>query len=162
MAIDFYSRRVAGCSMQSRQTTDLVVQAMLMAVWRRKSSKKVLIHSDQRSQLTSIDWALFLNANKLEHSMSRRGNCHDNAVVESLFNLLYRERVRRRTCRSRDEARQAVSDYIEMLYSPIRKHVRNGMLSPVKFERHQMISNEGVEKTQGYSPQHELDFASWP
>lgn len=60
--------------------------------------------------------------------MSRRGNCHDNAVVESFFNLLKRERIRRRNYRSRDEARQDVFDYIEMFYNPIRKHVRNGML----------------------------------
>ena len=76
--------------------------------------------------------------------MSRRGNCHDNAVVESFFNLLKRERIRRRTSRSRDEARQDVFDYIEMFYNPIRKHVRNGMLSPVEFERQQMMSTEGV------------------
>ena len=144
VVIDLYSRRVVGWSMQNRQTTDLVLQALLMAVWRRKPKGKVLIHSDQGSQFTSIDWASFLKAHNLEHSMSRRGNCHDNAVVESFFNLLKRERVRRRTYRSRDEARQDVFDYIEMFYNPIRKHVRNGMLSPVEFERQQMMSTEGV------------------
>ena len=144
VVIDCFSRRVVGWSMQNRQTTDLVLQALLMAVWRRKPKGKVLIHSDQGSQFTSIDWASFLKAHNLEHSMSRRGNCHDNAVVESFFNLLKRERVRRRTYRSRDEARQDVFDYIEMFYNPIRKHVRNGMLSPVEFERQQMMSTEGV------------------
>ena len=144
VVIDLYSRRVVGWSMQSRQTTDLVLQALLMAVWRRKPRNKVLIHSDQGSQFTSMDWASFLKAHNLEHSMSRRGNCHDNAVVESFFNLLKRERIRRRTYRSRDEARQDVFDYIEMFYNPIRKHVRNGMLSPVEFERQQMMSTEGV------------------
>jgi putative transposase len=144
VVIDLYSRRVVGWSMQSRQTTDLVLQALLMAVWRRKPQGRVLIHSDQGSQFTSMDWASFLKAHNLEHSMSRRGNCHDNAVVESFFNLLKRERIRRRTYRSRDEARQDVFDYIEMFYNPIRKHVRNGMLSPVEFERQQMMSTEGV------------------
>lgn len=144
VVIDLYSRRVVGWSMQSRQTTDLVLQALLMAVWRRKPRGRVLIHSDQGSQFTSMDWASFLKAHNLEHSMSRRGNCHDNAVVESFFNLLKRERIRRRTYRSRDEARQDVFDYIEMFYNPIRKHVRNGMLSPVEFERQQMMSTEGV------------------
>jgi len=71
--------------------------------------------------------------------MSRRGNCHDNAVAESFFNLLKRERIRRRVYRSRDEARQDVFDYIEMFYNPKRKHVRNGMLSPVEFEKQQKI-----------------------
>lgn len=100
--------------MQSRQTTDLVLRALLLAVWRRKPRKKVLIHSDKGSQFTSMDWASFLKAHNLEHSMSRRGNCHDNAVVESLFNLLKRKRIRRRTLRPRDEGRQDVFDYQPM------------------------------------------------
>lgn len=71
------------------------------------------------------------------HSISRRGNCLDNAVAESFFNLLKRERIRRKVYRSRGEARQDVFDYIEMFYNPKRKHVRNGMLSPVEFEKQQ-------------------------
>lgn len=144
VVIDLYSRRVVGWCMQSRQTTDVVLQALLMAVWRRKPMNKVLIHSDQGSQFTSMDWASFLKAHNLEHSMSRRGNCHDNAVAESFFNLLKRERIRRRTYRTRAEARQDVFDYIEMFYNPKRKHVRNGMLSPVNFERQQETITEGV------------------
>jgi hypothetical protein len=151
VVIDLYSRRVVGWSMQSRQTTDLVLQALLMAVWRRKPKTRVLIHSDQGSQFTSMDWASFLRAHNLEPSMSRRGNCHDNAVAESFFNLLKRERIRRRTYKTRVEARQDVFDYIEMFYNPKRKHVRNGMLSPVEFERQQKMSTEGVQKTQGCS-----------
>jgi putative transposase len=96
---------VIGWAMQSRQTTDVVLQALLMAVWRRKPKDKVLIHSDQGAQFTSMDWASFLKHHNLVHSMSRRGNCHDNAVAESFFNLLKRERIRRRVYRSRDEAR---------------------------------------------------------
>ena len=123
---------------------DLVLQALLMAVWRRKPKNKVLVHSDQGSQFTSRDWASFLKAHNLEHSMSRRGNCHDNAVAESFFNLLKRERIRRRTYKTRADARQDVFDYIEMFYNPKRKHVRNGMLSPVEFERQQNTITEGV------------------
>lgn len=82
VVIDLYSRRVIGWSMQSRQTTDVVLQALLMTVWRRKPKGKVLIHSDQGSQFTSMDWAAFLRAH-LEHSMSRRRNCHDNAVLRA-------------------------------------------------------------------------------
>lgn len=144
VVIDLYSRRVVGWAMQGRQTTDIVLQALLMAVWRRKPKHKVLIHSDQGSQFTSMDWASFLTAHNLEHSMSRRGNCHDNAVAESFFNLLKRERIRRRTYKTRAEARQDVFDYIEMFYNPKRKHARNGMLSPVQFERQQKKSTEGV------------------
>ncbi len=137
--------------MQSRQTTDVVLQALTMATWRRKPKAKVLIHSDQGSQFTSMDWAAFLRAHNLQHSMSRRGNCHDNAVAESFFNLLERKRIRRRTYRSREEARRDVFDYIEMFCNPKRKHARNGMLSPVEFERQQKLRAEGVWKTRGYS-----------
>jgi putative transposase len=168
VVIDLYSRRVVGPpglvrlkiihwmilfgqartayqgSMQSRQATDLVLQALLMAVWRRKPKIKVLIHSDQGSQFTSIDWASFLKQHNLEHSMSRRGNCHDNAVAESFFNLLKRERIRRKTYRTRDEARADVFNYIEMFYNPQRKHVRNGMLSPMAFEAKQKLNLQGV------------------
>jgi putative transposase len=101
VVIDLYSRRVVGWSLQSRQTADVVLQALLMAVWRRKPKNKVLIHSDQGSQFTSSDWASFLRAHNLEHSMSRRGNCHGNALAESFFNLLKRERIRRRVYKTR-------------------------------------------------------------
>ena len=142
--IDLYSRRVAGWAMQSRQPTDLVLQALLTAVWRRKPTKKVLVHSDQGSQFTSLEWASFLKHHNLEHSMSRRGNCHDNAVAESFFNLLKRERIRRRAYKTREDARRDILDYIEFFYNPKRKHARNGMLSPVEFERQQKVNQEGV------------------
>ncbi|SFQ79144.1 putative transposase [Donghicola eburneus] len=83
------------------------------------------MQSDQGSQFTSMDWAAFLRAHKQEHSMSRRGNCHDNAVAESFFNLLKREQIRRETYRTRAEGRQDVFDYIEMFYNPKRKHAHN-------------------------------------
>jgi putative transposase len=141
VVIDLYSRRIIGWAMQNRQPTDLVLQALLMAVWRRKPKSKVLIHSDQGSQFTSMDWASFLKHHNLEHSMSRRGNCHDNAVAESFFSLLKRERIRRRKYKTRDDARRDVFDYIEMFYNPKRKHARNGMLSPVEFEAQQKKRN---------------------
>ncbi len=88
VVIDLYSRRVVGWSIQSRQTTDLVPQALLMAVWRRKPKTRVLIHSDQGSQFNSIDWTAFLKQHNLQHSMSRRGNCHNNAVAEEAAEFL--------------------------------------------------------------------------
>lgn len=144
VVIDLFSRRIVGWAMQSRQPTDLVLQALLMAVWRRKPANRVLVHSDQGSQFTSIDWASFLKHHNLEHSMSRRGNCHDNAVAESFFNLLKRERIRRRTYKTREDARSDVFDYIEMFYNPKRKHARNGMLSPAEFEKQQQRKLQGV------------------
>lgn len=130
--------------MQGRQTIDVALQALLSAVRWRRPKQKVLIHSDQGSQFTSMAWASFLKHHNLKHSMSRRGNCHDNAVAESFFNLLKRERIGRRTYRSRDEARRDVFDYIQMFYNPKRKHAKNGMLSPIKFERQQITRTEGI------------------
>lgn len=145
VVIDLFSRRVVGWSAQPRMTTDLVLQALLAAVWRRKPKTRVMIHSDQGSQFTSREWQSFLGQHNLEASMSRRGNCHDNAVAESFFQLLKRERIRRRTYLTRDAARQDVFDYIEMFYNPKRKHTNNGMLSPVDFEaRQQKLTEAGV------------------
>ena len=142
VVIDLFSRRVVGWSAQPRMTTDLALQALLAAVWRRKPKTKVMIHSDQGSQFTSREWQVFLSQHNLQASMSRRGNCHDNAVAESFFQLLKRERIRRRTYPTRDAARQDVFEYIEMFYNPKRKHSNNGMLSPVDFEARQQKLNE--------------------
>lgn len=142
--IDLYSRRIIGWSMQSRMQMDLVLSALLMAVWRRKPKSKVIIHSDQGSQFTSYEWQKFLKANNLEASMSRRGNCYDNAVAESFFQLLKRERIRRKTYATRKDARQDVFDYIEFFYNPKRKHGNNGMLSPIDFEDQQKEKLQGV------------------
>jgi putative transposase len=91
VVIDLFSRPVVGWSAQPRMTTDLALQALLAAVWRRKLKAKVMIHSDQGSQFTSREWQVFLGQHNLEASMSKRGNCHDNAVAESFFQLLKRE-----------------------------------------------------------------------
>ena len=123
-------------------TTDLALQALLMAVWRRKPKAKVTILSDQGSQFTSREWQSFLRQHNLDASMSRRGNCHDNAVAESFFQLLKRERIRRRTYPTREAARQDVFEYIEMFYNPRRKHTNNGLLSPIDFETRQKKMNE--------------------
>jgi len=142
VVIDLFSRRVVGWSMQSRMTTDLALQALLMAVWRRKPKVTVTIHSDQGSQFTSREWQSFLRHHHLDASMSRRGNCHDNAVAESFFQLLKRERIRRQTYPTREAARQDVFEYIEMFYNPKRKHTNNGMLSPIHFETRQLKLNK--------------------
>lgn len=128
--------------MQPRITTELALQALLMAVWRRNPKDTVLVHSDQGSQFSSREWRTFLSQHDLEASMSRRGNCHDNAVAESFFQLLKRERIRRQTYVTREAARQDVFEYIEMFYNPKRKHTNNGMLSPVDFERRQQKLRE--------------------
>jgi putative transposase len=105
-----------------------------MAVWRRQPKETVMVHSDQGSQFSSYDWQAFLKAHNLQQSMSRRGNCHDNAVAESFFQLLKRERIRRKTYATREEARTDVFDDIEMFYNPTRRHGNNNRLSPVNHE----------------------------
>ena len=134
VVLDLFSRQIVGWSMQSRMDKELVLSALLMAIWRRKPSEPVMVHSDQGSQFSSYEWQGFLKEHNLVASMSRRGNCHDNAVVESFFQLLKRERVRRRIYATRDEARQDIFDYIEMFYNPIRRHSHNNGLSPIKYE----------------------------
>lgn len=99
VVLDLFSRQVIGWSMKPRMCSDLAIDAMLMAVWRRKPQQQVMIHSDQGSQFSSSDWQSFLKANNVISSMSRRGNCHDNAVAESFFQLLKRERIRRKPTR---------------------------------------------------------------
>lgn len=145
VVVDLFSRRVIGWSMQSRITKELVLDALLMAVWRRNPSNKVMVHSDQGSQYTSEDWSKFLKAHGLEASMSRRGNCHDNAVAESFFQLLKRERIKRKVYTTRNEARSDIFDYIEMFYNTRRKHGFNDQLPPVVYEqRYQKMRLESV------------------
>ena len=120
--------------MQSRITKEVVLDALLMAVWRRNPTSAVTVHSDQGSQYTSHDWQSFLKTHGLEGSMSSGGNCHDNAVAESFFQLLKRERIRRKIYTTRNEARSDVFDYIEVFYNTRRRHGSNNQLSPVEYE----------------------------
>lgn len=144
VVIDLFSRQVIGWSMSSRIDKELAMSALLMAVWRRKPTAEVLVHSDQGSQFSSYDWRDFLASNNLVQSMSRRGNCHDNAVAESFFQLLKRERVRRKAYATREEARQDVFDYIEMFYNPKRRHSFNERLSPVEFEKRHFLRLQSI------------------
>lgn len=134
VVIDLYSRQVVGWSMGSRIDTELVINALLMPVWRRKPKQQVIVHSDQGCQFTSQEWQEFLTTNRLVCSMSRRGNCHDNAVAESFFQLLKRERIRRRTFDTRNPAREEIFDYIEVFYNRKRRHLFTNGMSPVGFE----------------------------
>ncbi|QKV56161.1 MAG: IS3 family transposase [Dechloromonas sp.] len=135
VVMDLFSRQVIGWSMRSRIDSELAINALLMAVWRRNPTAPVIVHSDQGCQYSSHDWQAFLKAHGLVASMSRRGNCYDNAVAESFFQLLKRERIRRKTYLDREEARRDVFNYIEMFYNPKRRHSYANDVSPVKFEQ---------------------------
>ncbi|WNI84996.1 IS3 family transposase [Citrobacter portucalensis] len=134
VVVDLFSRKIIGWSMQSRMTKDIVLNALLMAVWRRNPQKQVLVHSDQGSQYTSHEWQSFLKSHGLEGSMSRRGNCHDNAVAESFFQLLKRERIKKKIYGTREEARSDIFDYIEMFYNSKRRHGSSNQMSPTEYE----------------------------
>ena len=135
VVVDLFSRQVVGWSMGSRIDTDLVLDALLMALWRRQPKRPVMVHSDQGTQFTGHDWQDFLREHHLVASMSRRGNCHDNAVAESFFQLIKRERIRRQVYATREDARADVFNYIEMFYNPKRRHGTAGDVSPVEFEK---------------------------
>jgi putative transposase len=134
VVLDLYSRRVVGWSMQSSMTAQLVMDALLMAILRRGRPEAVLHHSDQGSQYTSEDFQRLLESHGITCSMSRRGNCWDNAAMESFFSTLKTERLGRRQYRTRNELRADVFDYIERFYNPKRRHSTIGYISPVQFE----------------------------
>jgi len=144
VVIDLFSRHVVGWSMSERINTDLVLDAITMACWRRKPKKEVLVHSDQGCQYTSYDWRSMLEANNLIASMSRRGNCHDNACAESFFQLLKRERIRRKIYRTREEGKLDVFNYIELFYNSTRRHGNNGDLSPMEYESNYFLKKQSV------------------
>jgi putative transposase len=135
VVMDLFSRKIVGWSMKPTLARDLVIDAVLMAVWRRGPKGQLLVHSDQGSQYGSDDWHRFCRDHRLEPSMSRRGNCWDDAVAESFFSSLKKERVHRKIYRTRDEARTDLFDYIEMFYNPRRRHSHIGGVSPEAFER---------------------------
>jgi putative transposase len=139
--MDLYSRQIVGWATSPTMTSDLVLQALVAAVWRRKPGPGVLVHSDQGCQFTSSDWQSFLKAHRMQPSMSRRGNCHDNAVAESFFSALKKERIKRRIYPTRAAATSDLFDYIEMFYNPIRRHGSAGGVSPVEFEKRYALSS---------------------
>ncbi|QWZ75392.1 IS3 family transposase [Enterobacter roggenkampii] len=133
VVIDLFARNVVGWSMKPTLSRELALDALMMAVWRRKPDGEVIVHSDQGSQYGSDDWQRFCRANNLAPSMSRRGNCWDNAVAESFFSSLKKERIRKRIYKTRDLARADIFDYIEVFYNRSRRHSHLGGVSPEAF-----------------------------
>jgi putative transposase len=135
IVLDLYSRRVVGWSMSESMSAQFVLDALIMALWRRGKPTQLIHHSDQGSQYTSEDFQRLLSAQGIACSMSRRGDCWDNAAMESFFSSLKTERTSRRRYASRDEARADVFDYIERFYNPRRRHSKLGYVSPVEYEK---------------------------
>lgn len=132
--MDLCSKRIIGWCMKANIKRDIVLDALIMAVMARKPKKKVLVHSDQGSQYGSDDWNRVCKNNNLEISMSRRGNCYDNACQESFFASLKKERIRNRVYRTRNEPMADIFDYLEHFYNRKRRHSSIGMMSPVAYE----------------------------
>lgn len=133
--IDLYSRQVIGWSMSDRNNTKLVIDTLDMAIWRRNSIKGAIVHSDQGSTYASRDYQKMLDEHKLIPSMSRKGECHDNAVAESFFGSLKNELVEHEDYRTKAEAKQSLFQYIEVFYNRQRRHSYLGYVSPAEFER---------------------------
>ncbi len=142
VVIDLYARKVVGWSMGRRLTSTLVCDALRMALWRRRPPKGQLIHhSDRGVQYASRAFRKLLKAHGIAGSMSRKGDCWDNAVVESFFGSLKSERVHWRSYQTREDARSDIVDYITMFYNSRRLHSYLGYQSPDEFERNGQLAN---------------------
>lgn len=134
VVLDLYSRQVIGWSMGERNTRVLVSDALRMALWRRGEVEGVIVHSDQGSTYASRDYRQLLLENGLRCSMSRKGDCFDNAVAESFFGTLKTELTDEEDYGTRYQARQSIFEYIEIFYNRQRRHSFLNYMTPVDYE----------------------------
>lgn len=137
VVMDLFSRRVVGWSMQPHMGCSVAVEALRMALAGRRPTGALLCHSDRGSQYASHAYQAVLSSEQITCSMSRKGNCWDNAVVESFFSTLKRELVHGRRYATREEARRELFEYIEVFYNRRRRHSSLGYLTPVEYEAHE-------------------------
>lgn len=135
VVIDLFSRKVVGWSMSSRMKANLVCDALKMAIWQRKPKGGLIVHSDRGSQYASHDYRKLLKMYGYVGSMSKKGDCWDNAVAESFFGSLKQERVQWRHYLTRHAAQQDVLNYISMFYNCYRLHSYLGYRNPNQFEK---------------------------
>jgi transposase InsO family protein len=133
--LDLFSRQVVGWAMSAWVTTDLVIDALQMARWRRRPGKGLLVHTDRGSQYASGRFQALLKDQGYVCSMSRKGNCWDNAPAESFFHTLKTELIHHRRFETREQAKQEIFEYIEVFYNRQRKHSTLGYRTPVEFEQ---------------------------
>lgn len=143
VVIDLCSRKIVGWSMGAQMKAQLVCDALTMALWQRRPPAGLIHHSDRGSQYASKAFRRLLKAHEFQGSMSRRGNCWDNAVVESFFGSLKQERVQWCSYQTRYEAQQDVLNYIAMFYNRCRLHSYLGYISPNDFEK-QLVNMKKV------------------
>ena len=135
VVLELFSRQVIGWAMGNRNNAQLVQDALTMALWRRGKVKDVIVHSDQGSTYASGEYQRLLKDHQLRCSMSRKGECLDNAVAESFFGTLKNERVYHEDYKTHAEARQSLFEYIEVFYNWQRRHAFLNYLTPVEFEQ---------------------------
>jgi putative transposase len=133
--LDLYSRKVIGWAMSDRNDTKLVCDALMMAHWRQGKVKDVIVHSDQGSTYASNEYRRLLKEHNMQCSMSRKGECHDNAVAESFFSSLKTELVDDEDYFTRSEAKKSIFEYIEVFYNRQRRHSYLGYISPIEYEQ---------------------------
>ena len=138
--LDLYSRQVVGWAMSDRLTSDFVIKALNQAIGRRNPGTCCIFHSDRGVQYASSDFRNVLKGHDFIQSMSRKGNCYDNAVAESFFHTLKIEHVYDHRYETRADARQSIFNYIEIFYNRQRRHSALGYLSPVSFELESMVA----------------------
>jgi putative transposase len=143
VVIDLFSRKIVGWSAGSTIRRELVLGAVLMAV-RRRRPRGTLIHSDQGTQYGSDAWRRFCRSHHLEPSMSRKGNCWDNAVAESFFGSLKKERIKKHIYQNRELALSDIAEYIDTFYNRTRRHSHLGGVSPEQFEAAQKLRRRSV------------------
>jgi len=132
--LDLFSRQVIGWAMNNKNNTELVQDALTMAIWRRREVKHVIVHSDQGSTYASGGYQQQLSDNKLHCSMSHKGECLDNAVAESFFGTLKNELIYHEDYKTRQQARQSIFEYIEVFYNRQRRHAFLNYMTPVEYE----------------------------
>lgn len=141
IVLDLYSRRVVGWAFSGQPNSELSTRALQLAVQHRRPEQPLLFHTDQGVQYSSDQFQRSLRTHGITASMSRRGNCLDNAVTERFFRSLKTERVNTRQYKTRQEAMEDIADYIEPFYNRIRRHSTLGNLSPAAYEeKHQKSS----------------------
>jgi transposase InsO family protein len=134
VVIDLFSRKIVGWAMNKNMTTSLVNDALLMAISSRKPQKGLVWHTDRGSQYASDSHRKLLSKHAITQSMSRKGNCWDNAVAESFFHTLKTELTHHLIFKTREEAKKEIFKYIEIFYNRVRMHSSNNYLSPMEYE----------------------------
>jgi transposase InsO family protein len=135
VVIDLYSRKVVGWAMSGSNNSQLVCDALTMAIKQRHPKPGLIHHSDQGIQYACVAYRAILKTYDMIPSMSRKGNCHDNAVVESFFSNLKNELIYHQQFKTRQEAKASIFDYIELFYNRRRLHQTLGYTTPEQYEK---------------------------